>query len=120
MKPIYDIRQQIPQFAANFFPQPDPNIKYPKMMTHSEGGKLKPYLDATKKPVIVQSEREEIEFLASKNVSAPAVETAKAVEISVHGAQQAAALTLPQHSAADVEQHKRGPGRPPLPKNLTA
>lgn len=102
MKAIYDIRDQIPKFAANFFEQYDRAGKdYPKMMINKETGK--PYLDKLKKAIVVQDEHEEKLFLAQHYKPEPVVEAPKAVEI-----------------AAAEEPVKRGPGRPPLPKNLTA
>jgi len=96
MKPIHDIRQQIPQFSANYFP-PYEYRPYPRMMVNKETGK--PYLDKTRKPVIVQDEHEEKLFLAQHYKPEP---VAEAVEVAVE------------------EPVKRGPGRPPMPKNLTA
>jgi len=99
MKEIHDIRQQIPQFAANHFPQYKYE-PYPRMMVNKQTGK--PYLDAIKKPVVVDSMEAEIEFWASKGFkatlvtnprtdvvettleatgAAPVVEQAKAIEI---------------------------------------
>jgi hypothetical protein len=80
MKLIHDIRQQIPQFAANFFP-PYVYQPYPRMMVNKETGK--PYLDSAKKPIAVQSEEEEAAFWASKKTAAPVAETAKVVEIPI-------------------------------------
>lgn len=80
MKLIHDIRQQIPQFAANFFP-PYVYQPYPRMMVNKETGK--PYLDAAKKPIAVQSEEEEAAFWASKKSAVPVAEAAKSIEIPV-------------------------------------
>ena len=99
MKAIYDIRDQIPKFAANFFEPYDRTGKdYPKMMLKPDG---KPHLDKTKKPVIVQDEHEEKLFLAQHYKPDPAP-VAQTVEVAAE------------------EPIKRGPGRPPMPKNLTA
>jgi hypothetical protein len=78
MRPLHDIRQQIPQFAANFFP-PYVYQPYPRMMVNKETGK--PYLDGAKKPIAVQSEEEEAAFWASKKTAVPVAEAAKAIEI---------------------------------------
>jgi hypothetical protein len=99
MQKIYDIRDQIPRFAANFFKPADPSVRYPKMMINKETGK--PYLDHMKRGIVVNSEEEETAFWADKG-EVPAVEAPKAVEVAVE------------------EPIRRGPGRPPLPKNLTA
>lgn len=74
MKPIYDIRSQLPQFSANFFP-PYVYQPYPRMMVNKETGK--PYLDAAKKPIAVHSEVEEAAFWAAVK---PAVEAPKAID----------------------------------------
>lgn len=77
MQKIHDIRQQIPQFSANFFP-PYEYHPYPRMMVNKETGK--PYKDNANNNVIVQDEHEEKVFLAQH--SKPEVkEEAKAVEI---------------------------------------
>lgn len=88
----------IPQFDPNFFEPYDRAGKdYPKMMINKETGK--PYLDKTKKPVVVQDENEERLFVAQHYKAEPVAQT---VEVGLE------------------EPIKRGPGRPPLPKNLTA
>lgn len=113
MKPIYDIRQQMPQFAANFFPPVNPDIKYPKMMVNPET--KKPYLDGTKKPVVVEDEHEEKLFLA-KHYKPDGSAEQKIVEVDV------AAAKAPEPIVAHVAEAaaKRGPGRPAMPKNLSA
>jgi hypothetical protein len=122
MKEIYDIRQQMPQFAANFFKPFDKDIKYPKMMTHTECGKLKPYLASDKKPVIVQDEEAEKAFLASK--TAATVEVAKAIDIPAALPMAAMPLVRPQFEAVDpatVNPIVKRRGRPPavkLPQDL--
>jgi hypothetical protein len=79
MKPLYDIRDQMPKFASGHFP-PYEYQPYPRMMVNKETGK--PYLDASKKEIAVHSEEEEAAFWASKKTSVPEV-AAKAVEIPV-------------------------------------
>ena|SRR6185437_4301580 len=102
MNKIYDIRDQMPKFAANFFPPYEREGKdYPKMMLNPET--KKPYLDKAKNIIIVASPEEEDAFLASKQTSVPPVVAPKTIEI-----------------AAVEEPTKRGPGRPPMPKTLTA
>lgn len=103
MRAIHDIRKQIPQFDANFFPLYERVGKdYPKMMINKERGK--PFLDARKQAVIVQDEHEENLFLA-RHYKLEATEEAKAIDVSVE--------------AAPVGELKRGPGRPPkLPADL--
>ncbi len=101
MKVIHDIRQQIPQFSANYFP-PYTYQPYPRMMVNKETGK--PYLDKQKKPVIVQDEHEEKLFLAGIAPAPKVVEVAES----------------PMTMDVSAEPIKRGPGRPPMPKNLTA
>lgn len=105
MKAIYDIRDQIPKFAANFFEPYDRAGKdYPKMMLKPDG---KPHLDKTKKPVVVQDEHEEKLFLAQHYKPEPVpVVTPEVAAIAV--------------DSSPVAEVKRGPGRPPMPKNLTA
>jgi hypothetical protein len=126
MKLIHDIRQQIPQFAANFFP-PYVYQPYPRMMVNKETGK--PYLDSAKKPIAVQSEEEEAAFWASKKTAAPVAETAKAVEIPIAAIappvvrQQFEALTPKQAEKAAAANETVAPpkrrGRPPrLPADL--
>lgn len=80
MKIIQDIRQQIPQFSANFFP-PYVYQPYPRMMVdNTNPAKPKPYLDASKKPIAVHSEQEEAAFWAAIK---PAVEAPKAIDALV-------------------------------------
>jgi hypothetical protein len=122
MKQIYDIRDQMPKFNANFFPQPDPDVKYPKMMVNPET--RKPYLDAAKNPVLVHSDHEEQLFLARNYKEAPVVE-AKAVEIPIVAVApqraQFEALTPAQAEKAAAANETVAPkrrGRPPMPKDL--
>lgn len=97
MPVIHDIRRMVPQFDPNFFAPYDRAGKdYPKMIINKETGK--PFLDKLKKPIIVDDEHEEKSFLAQHYKP----EVAQTVEVDAS------------------PEIKRGPGRPPLPKNLTA
>lgn len=133
MKEIHDIRQSIPQFTANHFPQYKYQA-YPRMMVNRDTGK--PYLDAIRKPVKVDSMEAEIEFWASKGFKATlvtnprtdVVETTlaaigeapvadkapKAVEIPV--AAPAVAAAPAEVAAASSEQAPKRRGRPPANK----
>lgn len=79
MKPIHDIRQQIPQFSANFF-APYVYQPYPRMMVNKETGK--PYKDKANNNVVVQDEHEEKLFLA-QHYKPEAEPVAKAIDIPV-------------------------------------
>ena len=82
MKEIHDIRQQIPQFSANYF-TPVEYQPYPRMMVDKTNpAKPKPYLDELGKPKAVYSADEEAAFWASKT-SVPVVEAPKAIEVLV-------------------------------------
>lgn len=108
MQKIYDIRDQIPRFSANFFKPADPNVRYPKMMINKETGK--PYLDHMKRGIVVNSEEEETAFWAQKT-SVP-VAGPKAVEIAV------AATQVVEQEAKVVEaaEEPKRRGRPPAVK----
>jgi hypothetical protein len=127
MKLLHDIRDQMPKFAANFFP-PYVYQPYPRMMVNKETGK--PYLDAAKKPIAVQSEEEEAAFWASKKTAAPVAETAKAIEIPLAAIAPAAPVARQQFEALTPKQAEKAVaanetvapkrrGRPPrLPADL--
>lgn len=107
MKVIHDIRQQIPQFSANFF-APYVYQPYPRMMVNKESGK--PYLDATKKAIVVDSEAEESAFWASKTSSVPVVAAPKAIDIPA----EQPLVVQPMAVVAEAEPKRRG--RPPANK----
>jgi hypothetical protein len=86
MKVIYDIRQQIPQFSANFFTpyNRDEHGNYPRMMVDKTNPDfLKPYKHKNGKEVVVNSAEEEAEFWASLEAKKPVVEAPKAIDVLV-------------------------------------
>jgi len=114
MNKIYDIRDQMPKFAANFFPPYEREGKdYPKMMINPET--KKPYLDKAKNIIVVQDEHEEKLFLAQHYKP----ETPKSIDVLVANADLPVAQVEQRLAEADTPA-KRGPGRPPMPKTLTA
>jgi hypothetical protein len=127
MRPIHDIRDQMPKFSANFF-APYVYQPYPRMMVNKETGK--PYLDGAKKPIAVHSEEEEAAFWASKKTAVPVAEAAKSIEIPIAAVappvvrQQFEALTPKQAEKAAAANETVAPpkrrGRPPskLPADL--
>jgi hypothetical protein len=90
MKPIYDIRQQIPQPVA-MYEKPYDRLSagdYPRMMVDKTNPEfLKPYKHKNGKEVVVHSKEEENAFLASleaKNTTiAPVVALPKAIDVLV-------------------------------------
>lgn len=114
MKQIYDIRDQMPKFSANFF-KPYEYQPYPRMMVDKTNpAKPKPYLDEVGKPKAVHSEEEEAAFWASlaPKSSAPVVEAPKAIEVLVAAPKpverhQFEALTPVEAAKAEVPRKKR-------------
>lgn len=116
---MHDIRSQIPltdQTNPAKFPQYDFK-KYPKMMLDEKG---KPYLNAAKQPVIVQDEKEEIQFKGDHHKPDTA-----AIDVPASGATSSAIAGLANESdevlklraeiaalKAAPAVEKKKPGRP--------
>lgn len=85
MKPLHDIRDQMPKFSANFFP-PYEYQPYPRMMVdNTDPARPKPYKNELGQPKAVYSKEEEDAFWASlaPKSSVPAVETPKTIDVLV-------------------------------------
>jgi hypothetical protein len=123
MKPLHDIRDQMPKFAANFFP-PYEYQPYPRMMVDKTNpAKPKPYLDEVGKPKAVHSEAEEAAFWASlaPKSSVPAVEAPKAIEVLVAAPKPVERHQFEAIDPATVNVAPKRRGRPPsvkLPADL--